>query len=162
MCIVLQPQFRQLAEEAKAAFIYSRIDYLDESVIDELAWQLHVDWYDASADITIKRQLIKNAIKVHQLRGTPAAVEEVIQAYFGDGEVQEWFDYGGQPYMFKVVTRNPSVTGEQAEQFMKVLDTVKNTRSHLEEIIIALSGDMNFYFAGVVQTGDFLEIRQVV
>ncbi len=43
---------------------------------------------------------------VHTFRGTPYAVEQVIQTYFGDGEVSEWFEYGGQPGMFKVVTTN--------------------------------------------------------
>ncbi|WP_026486679.1 phage tail protein I [Caldanaerobius polysaccharolyticus] len=162
LCSALNPQFRQLADEVKACLIFSRIDELDDAALDELAWQMHVDWYDANADVEIKRNLIKSAIKVHRYRGTPFAVEEVIQSYFGDGYVQEWFDYGGDPYKFKVVTNNPSVTAEQADQFIKVLNKVKNVRSHLETIIVALSGEMDLYYAGVVHTGDFIEVRQVV
>lgn len=161
MCQALNPQFLQLAEETNLCLIYSRVDELGDAILDELAWQLRVDWYDATAELEIKRQLIKSAIKVHQLRGTPAAVEEIIQAYFGDGYVEEWFDYDGQPGMFKVVTTNPSITTELAAQFIKVLNSVKNIRSHLEEIVIALSAETQLYLAGVVHTGDFMEVRQV-
>lgn len=162
LCQALTPQFQQLATETKLCLIYSRINELEAPILDELAWQMRVDWYDATADIMIKRQLIKTAIIVHMFRGTPYAVEQVIQTYFGDGYVEEWFDYGGDPGMFKVVTSNASVTTDLAEQFIKVLNSAKRASAHLEEILIALSGEMDLYLAGVVHTGDFIEVRQVV
>lgn len=162
LCQILNPYFQQLAEESKLCLIYARIGELDSDALDELALEFHVDWYDSGSELAIKRQLVKDAIIVHMYRGTPYAVEQVIQTYFGDGYVQEWFEYSGLPYMFKVVTSNPSVTAEQADQFIKVLNSVKNTRSHLQEIIIALSGQMDLYLAAVVHIGDFIEVRQVV
>lgn len=162
LCTALTPHFKKVAEEAKLCLIYNRVNELDSAALDELAWQMHVDWYDATLDVDKKRQLIKTAVEVHQYRGTPYAVEEVIKTYFGDGYVQEWFEYGGAPFMFKVISANPSVNGEQTEQFLKVLNSVKNVRSHLEGIVITLVGEMDSYFAGIVHTGDKLEIRQVV
>lgn len=159
LCAALTPQFQQLAEEVKLCLIYSRVAELDHVALDELAWQMHIDWYDKTLDINKKRQLVKKASEVHRYRGTPYAVEEVIKTYFGDGYIQEWFEYGGEPYMFKVITSNPSVTGEQAQQFINVLNSVKNIRSHLEEIIIALSGEMHLYSAGVVHFADFITIK---
>lgn len=162
LCAAVTPQLQQVANEVMLCLIYSRIDVLPESVLDELAWQKKIDWYDATADVEVKRQLIKTAPVIKRCLGTPYAVEEVIKIYFGDGELQEWFNYGGDPGMFKVLTNNSAVTGDLAQQFIRVLDAVKRKSSHLEEIIIALSGEMNLYYAGVVHTGDFLEIRQVV
>ena len=162
LCAALTPQFQQLANEVKLCLIYSRVSELDGVTLDELAGQMHVDWYDSSVEINIKRQLVKDAIKIHRYRGTPYAVEQLIGSYFGDGYVQEWFEYGGEPYMFKVITSNVSVTGDQAEQFTKVLNSVKNVRSHLEEIVISLTGEMQTYFAGILQTGDYLTLEQVV
>lgn len=161
LCTALQKQFLQLADEVRTCLILSRIDELDEGVIDELAWQLHVDFYEA-VSLEQKRSLVKSAFIIHKTKGTPYAVETLIKEVFGDGAVQEWFEYGGEPFMFKVITTNPSVNQEQTGLFLKALDSVKNARSHLQEIIISLSGEMPFYFAGVVHTGDFLEIRQVV
>lgn len=162
MADAITPELQSVSADIVQCILLSRIDELSEDVVDLLAWQMHVDWYDSTADIEIKRQLVKSAPRIHRQRGTPAAVEEVIQTYFGDGYVQEWFDYGGDPYKFKVVCSNPSINAELANQFIAVLNSVKNTRSHLEEILIALSGEMELYFAGIVHTGDFLEIRQVV
>lgn len=162
LCQVLNPYFQQLAEEAKLCLIYSRIDELDDAVLDELAWEFHINWYNSTAELTVKRQIVKDSILVHMYRGTPFAVEQVIQTYFGDGFVQEWFEYGGLPGMFKVVTSNSSVTAELANQFISVLNSVKRKSAHLEEILIALSGEMELYFGCAVHTGDFLEIRQVI
>jgi len=162
LCAALIPQFQQLADEVKACLIYSRVNELDDIALDELAWQMHIDWYDSTAGLETKRQLVKDAITIHRYRGTPYAVEQLISVYFGDGYVQEWFEYGGEPYMFKVITANTSVTGDQAAQFAKVLNSVKNVRSHLEEIIISLTGEMQTYFAGVMHTGDKLTLKQVV
>ena len=162
LAMAIDQELQGISSEINLCLIWSRIDELPEDVIDLLAWHLHIDWYDSAADISIKRQLVKSATRIHQQRGTPAAVEEIIQTYFGDGYVQEWFEYGGDPYRFKVISSNASITAELANQFIAVLNSVKNTRSHLESILIALSGDMDLYFAGVVHTGDFLEIRQVI
>lgn len=162
MCAALSPQFRQVAEEVKNCLIVPRVDELPEEILDALAYELHVDWYDATASIDVKRNLIKNSDKVHMYLGTPYAVEQVVQDYFGDGYVEEWFEYNGQPYHFRVVTSNPSVTGEQANQFAKAVEKVKNLRSRLEQVIISMTGEMQLYFSNVLQTGDYMEIRQVV
>lgn len=162
LCVALTPQFRQLADEVKVCLILARVNELDSAALDELAWQMHVDWYDANASVEIKRKLIKNAIKVHRYRGTPYAVEQVVRDYFGDGHVEEWFEYGGEPYHFRVVTSNPSVTAEQANQFAMAVDKVKNIRSRLEQVIISMSAEMQLFFGHVLHTGDHITIEQVV
>lgn len=153
---------KALAAKVILLRVWDQIDNMSEAELDELAWELNATWYSKDADITTKRELIKKSDLIHAKLGTKWAVEQVISTYFGDGIVQEWFEYGGEPFKFKVITTNASVTNEQASLFLKALNAVKNLRSHLEEIVISLSGEMPLYFAGVVHTGDFLEIRQVV
>lgn len=161
MCESLNPQFQQLANETKLCLIYSRIDYLSEDILDELAYELHIEWYDATAPIEVKRNLVKNSDKVHMYLGTPYAIEQVIQDFFGDGEVEEWFDYGGQPFYFNVITSNPSVTTELATQFTKAIESVKRKSTRLDQIIITLYGQLDMFLAGVVHTGDNYTVRQV-
>jgi len=162
LCEALNPQFKQLADEVKACLILSRVNELDNAAIDELAWQLHIDWYDANVDLETKKKIVKTSLVVHKYRGTPFAIEEIIRTYFGDGIIEEWFEYGGDPYTFRVITSNSSVTADLATEFTMAVNSVKNIRSHLEQIIIALSGEINFYLAGVVHTGDNYTIEQVV
>ncbi len=135
---------------------------VDDNVLDIIAWEEHVDFYDNSLPAEQKRELIEKSTYFHQHKGTPAAVEDLIATIFGEGKVVEWFEYGGAPYTFKVVTNNRSVTQEKAELFIKALNSVKNLRSRLEKVEITQVEGMNLYFAGVLHTGDKITIRQVV
>ena len=161
LCAALTPQLNMVSNQVDSILIYSNIEKLPHEVLDILAWQFHINWYVATAELETKRRLIKNAFKVHKSKGTPYAVEQVIQDMFGDGFVTEWFEYGGEPYHFKVITTNPSVTAELANQFNMAVNAVKRKSTILEQIIISLSGELNLYYAGVVHTGDNLTIRQV-
>jgi phage tail P2-like protein len=158
----LSEQFQQIAKEVINVLTYTRIDELSEDVLDILAWQFNVDWYDAESDLTTKRQAINDALIVSQMMGTPAAVQRVVEIYFGDGNVEEWFEYGGEPYHFRVVTNNPSATQEQAALLAKAVNSVKNLRSRLESVIIQQTENMDMYVGFVLHTGDKLTMEQVV
>jgi phage tail P2-like protein len=162
MCYALTPRFLEVAGEVKTCLIIPNVDYLQEAVLDELAWELHVDWYDAAAPIEVKRNLIKNSDKVHMTLGTPYSVEQVVYDYFGDGNMEEWFEYGGEPYHFRIVTSNPSVTSDMANQFVKAINAVKRGSTILDEVIVDMSAELQLYFANVFHTGDVITIEQVV
>lgn len=132
----------QLADAAEKLSTWDHIDELSEAELDDLAWELNILWYDTSADISIKRDLVKNSDKVYQHLGTVWAVENVIEAYFGDGHIEEWFKYGGEPGRFRVHSNNPSVSSEALEEFLSVLNKVKRASAKLDEIIIDLSGQL--------------------
>lgn len=103
-------------------------------LIDELAWQFHTDYYDKSADFEVKKALVKQSIKLHQKKGTPQAVIDLIRTAFPtDVYLLEWFNYGGKPYHFKLVTSQLPTVEEEAK-IRKALLSVKNARSYLEFI----------------------------
>ncbi|GAV24818.1 tail protein [Carboxydothermus islandicus] len=158
----LDRELQAVTSAIDQCLLLSRIEELPESVVDLLAWQFHVDFYVAGLSIEQKRILLKNSLIWHMRKGTPAAVEEIIMALFDDGKVVEWWEYGGEPYKFKIVTNNAAVTKEKALEFIKLLESVKNARSWLEKIEITITDSVPFYFAGVVYMGDRLELRQVV
>jgi phage tail P2-like protein len=133
-----------------------------EPILQLIAWQEHVDFYDPLLPIEKKQELVDKSSSFHEKKGTPAAVEDLISTVFEDGKVVEWFEYDGAPYTFKVVTSNPAVTQEKAADFIRALNSVKNIRSRLEKVEITQSDDMNVYFGGFVHIGDKMEIKQVV
>ena len=59
-----------------SVLIYSRFDELPEELVDILAYDLHVDWYDYSYPIEVKRRTIRDSIQVHRRLGTKYAVEK--------------------------------------------------------------------------------------
>ncbi|WZL82692.1 phage tail protein I [Vallitaleaceae bacterium 9-2] len=116
--------------------IYIDADTADENTLDHMAVEMHADFYDRSFDISIKRQLVKDAYLYKCYKGTPFAVERLIKTVYGEGEVKEWFEYEGEPYHFRVYTRNRTEVEENRETFMKAIGSVKNLRSFLDDIII--------------------------
>lgn len=153
--------FLLLVDLSKKLIVLPRVDDQPEEILDHLAYYLHVDFYDLSMPIETKRQLVKGSVYIHQIKGTPRAVELLIETLFDEGIVEEWFEYDGNPYRFRVITSNQSATNEKAEEFIRALNTVKNTRSHLDSVIILQSEKMNLYWGGFVHIGSNEEYRQV-
>ncbi|RGX53810.1 phage tail protein I [Anaerotruncus sp. AF02-27] len=149
-CYALEPLWREIDEKMVSLLIYPRISELSGEVLDELAWQYHVDGYDATASDIEKRRMILDSPTIHRYKGTVYAVEQIIAAVFGDqGKVTEWFDYGGSPYHFKVeVYCIDRGAGEadilRAEQLVNV---AKNLRSILDEIRLILVGSAKIALA---------------
>lgn len=159
----LDKQMVITAKDVEKCIILPNIDSInDHFLLDLLAWETHLDFYDTSLSIETKRELIKKAPSFHRKKGTAAAVEELVATLFDEGEVEEWFEYGSVPFRFQVVTNNQSVTGEKAAEFLLALNSVKRLSAHLERVIIQQKEEMNLYFAGVVHEGTFETIRQVV
>lgn len=121
---------------------WDRIDKLSEAELDALSWELNILWYDKAANLDIKRELVKNSDLVYMRLGTKWAVENVIQTYFGDGGIQEWFEYGGDPGHFRVYSTNPTLTDERLTEFLTVLNRVKRHSSKLDEVEINLTGKL--------------------
>ncbi len=162
LCAALNSQLAQVASEADLCLVLPAVKNIPERILDSIAFELHIDWYDAAAPLDVKQALVKNSDKVHMYLGTPYAVEQVIHDYFGDGYVIEWFEYGGQPYHYKVVTSNPAVSGELAGRFVKAVEKVQNIRSRLEQVIISMSAEMDCFTGNAIHTGDYYTVEQVV
>lgn len=138
----------ELARSTGALSTWDHIDELTEAELDALAWELNILWYDTGATIDTKRALIRDSDLVYQRLGTKWAVENVINSYFGEGYVTEWFEYEGQPGHFRVYSTNPSLNNEKLTEFMNLLNKVKRASAKLDGIFITLTGQMPLY-AGV-------------
>jgi len=110
---------------------WDKIDELSEAECDELAWELDIDWYDSSMTLEEKQNTIKDAQKIKSKRGTKWAVERLISVYFGEGYVLEWYETGGSPYTFIVLTTNNQILTENFNKFMEAANAAKNERSHI-------------------------------
>lgn len=149
------PMIHDLAARAEKDKTWNQLGSMSSKELDDLAWELNIEWYYPNADIETKRRIIRESDLVHARLGTKWAVEEVISAYFGNGRVEEWFEYGGEPYCFRVFSDNLLSTKEDAQRFVAALNIVKNVRSRLDAILInrtwsdVLSRDY-FTWAGVL------------
>ncbi|MGI0118316.1 phage tail protein I [Zooshikella sp. RANM57] len=109
-------------------------DVCPEPILPWLAWALSVDEWDETWTPKIKRQVIKASIAVHLIKGTLGAVKKALGATGVDISIQEWFQYGGQPYTFKadVNLENDGITQKQYEHIRRLINRTKNIRSHFD------------------------------
>ena len=110
------------------------IDKMAEWRLDEMAWELNVTWYISTGTVEQKRQTIKDAWKSYGMLGTPDAVLLGFSGMYGDGQVQEWWEYDGNPYHFRVFTTRASTMGVDYERIMRIINAVKNVRSIVDGI----------------------------
>lgn len=121
------------ANNAKILRKWDQISNMSDAQLDEMAWEFNIDWWDSSFSLKTKRSVIKTCYRVHEKRGTKWAVEELVNSAFGMGKVTEWFEYGGDPFWFKIQT-NATLTEDGMTYFLNMIDKVKSARSHVEMI----------------------------
>lgn len=119
-------------DEIGRVSIYAQIDKLPNELLDILAHDFKVDWWDANYTLEEKRQTLKDSWNVHRRLGTKAAVVMAISAIYPDTQVSEWWEYGGDPYHFKLLI---DATYEDVDpaRHQRVLDRVafyKNLQLH--------------------------------
>lgn len=160
--VAIDEELKKITSSIANLQIYNRLDDLSTNEVDELAWQFHVDFYSPELPIDTRKALIFNSFRWHKNKGTKQAVEGLINTIFGDGEVKEWFEFGGQPGTYRIVSSNEKITNEQADQFIDALSTVTRLSAFLDSIQITMVDTLPLKFAGIMHTGEYMTIREVV
>jgi len=96
MAAALDQEFREVTEAIPSVLLLPRLDQItDPALVDLLAWQMHVDFYDPSAPLALRKKLIRQSISWHSHKGTPGLLQEVLDTFFqpGGATIQEWWQY---------------------------------------------------------------------
>lgn len=141
------------------------VDRMPEWRLDEMAWEYNIP-YDYQADVEQKREWVRKAIPMYRILGTKQAIIQYLQGYFGEVEVQENWEYSGDPFHFRV-----TVGGEwtpHTEQWTRdAVDRVKSIRSVLDDLrigcqcrfAIEATGEIKYRFrfpcAGELRAGEY-------
>lgn len=161
LCAALNPLLQELGNQVDLVILYPRIDDLSGSVLDELAWGFHVDAYDALADDTEKRRMIKNSFLIHKFKGTAFSVRKIVEGVFGDaGAIEAWYQYSGEPYHFRVdvYCQNRGATAAEQLRALQLVEAGKNLRSELDGIRLILAQGVNQTVAAAGTWGALLEV----
>jgi phage tail P2-like protein len=121
-------------DEIDALGIYTRVADLGEDLLDILAYDFKVDWYGYDYGLDAKRALFKDNFRVHRHLGTRGAVETALSDVYPGSEVEEWFEYGGNPFFFRILL---DVTDQRVSishsDIVRTVGIYKSLRSHLED-----------------------------
>lgn len=146
---------RELQENARLIcnnIIYARIDELPEKLLDILAYDLHIDWYNYDSSIEDKRELIKTSVKIHKKLGTVFAVETAIKALHEDCRIEEWFEYEGCPFCFRLlVDLNNNKLKVNIDEIISRVYMCKRLTAHFEAVILKKTYFQNL-FLGIART----------
>lgn len=110
--------------------IYSVVDNLDSVVLDHLAWQWNADTWRDSWPVSLKRSVFKSIIRTKRIKGTRAAVEDVVNSLGGEVNITEWFETSppGEPYTASIVASINSFDGAVPSKEM-LEDTLEVSRA---------------------------------
>ena len=124
-----------LLDYAQESQIYTALDSCPEYVLDTLAVSWKVDWYNTSYPETVKRSIIKNSMAVRRYMGTAWSTKKALGDVWPDSDIEEWFEYGGEPGRFRVVCNvsDQTVTADVETIHNNVL-LYKRESAHLDNI----------------------------
>jgi phage tail P2-like protein len=155
MAKAVQPQLDEINEAIPLLEIYKLIDDpLDVLRMLALENQLYKDEWDLATTIEEKRELVKQSFNLNMRRGTRWAVERVLQLVTGVTGVEEWFEYGGQPYHFRVTLdiNEGAISTEQILQASRLVRRYKPLRSPLEAFEVQTKAETVTGYAGAANT----------
>lgn len=156
---VFDEEFHLLVEDTEKIKIMAGVSSQTHEVLDELAWQFSVDFYDQNLDLAAKRALIASAIYWHSVKGTPRAIERVIEIAFGEGTVEEWFEYGGDPYHFRIVSEGGKFpTAQRYEDLLRLVRVVKRATAIFESMRIEQTATGSIFIGGAMHIGTHITL----
>ena len=123
---------KHLIENIKYLVFLDRIDEMSEEELDIVAEEMHIDFYDYTLSIEKKREACKSSFTIHSIKGTPSAIKKILNMFFKDSKLQQWYEYGGTPGRFKVQVKGiaPYNLSEIAEK----IENSKKKSQHLEKL----------------------------
>jgi len=74
----LDRELKQVSDQLRQVLVYHRLDELEGDVLNLLAWQFNVDFFDIGMPDAQKRECIRDSIAWHKKKGTPWAVKTAL------------------------------------------------------------------------------------
>ncbi|EGJ51836.1 phage tail protein I [Desulfocurvibacter africanus] len=148
----LDIELRSVLASSRNILLWARIDELDEAMLAHLAARLHVDVWDPDWSLERKRMAVRNAVQVHRYKGTTQAVRLAL-APFAAVRMEEWFEYGGAPYTFRVLVDTQVGSEALYQDIRKAVNQVKNVRSHFEAIRLPRESTGKAGMVGILHAG---------
>lgn len=139
----------------RLAAIAGGLSPIPEPLLDMLAWQFHVDGYEAAVTYEDKRRLVDRSILMHRRKGTPWAVAEALRSLgYADARIFEGggvcryngeinydgcdtYAAGNRWALFDVeidLGDNMGVSAASVLRLRVAIEAWKNARSHLRAI----------------------------
>jgi len=116
-------------------------DLAPDNILPWLAFSVSVDDWSDNWPKVIKREMIKNSISLHQIKGTKRAIQKALEIIGVAGEIVEWWELNPRmtPHSFNITTYLNDNINEYADviigldtqkKLINLIENVKPARSH--------------------------------
>lgn len=144
-------QLLEINRNINQILIWDDISKHDDNTLLNLAWQMHTDIYDTSFGKQTRVNLINDSVNWHKVRGTPYAVRRALYNVYSSGYVEEWYEYGGEPYHFRVAGISDALNNDDDLKKLEMLiASSKNCRSWIDGIDFTRTISSTVYVGGAV------------
>lgn len=153
--------FRKLVNYAeRVSMTFAFVMELDEEMADHLCLSLDIKGYKADLSLQKKRLLIRSALLNYSRMGTKAALEDAVGIIHGGTTVHENWEYGGQPYFFRVAVDagQEKVAENPVGRLLDTIMEYKNARSWLQGITVDVIEPGSVYTGALPEMGTMLVI----
>ena len=157
---IIVEELYEAAVEVPMLHLMANLEKQSDDVLDHLAWQFHVDFYDAKFERHKKIAVIRNAYQSHKYKGTPYALDLVFDSLGLDGHITEWFEDDVNPYTFKanINVFDVGINENTYKMFERLIRHYKNVRSSFDQINVSLVSNATIYTGATAQIGEILTI----
>lgn len=126
ICEALDAPLKALFTELEKIRIYKNVDTNNELLTRHLATDYQIEQleYNLAGGLDEKRELVKNAVYLHQIKGTRRAIERVLEILKLSAIITEWWEEGGSgdPYHFAInITMNDSAINPTTTAYLEAM-----------------------------------------
>ncbi len=154
----------QLNDEIQVISILAQPKMVDESFLPYLAHTYQVAFWSNELTTDEKRAIIDSSISLSRKKGTLFALKDVLKRLNIDIKLQEWFEYNGLPYHFKIdvdfISRPAGK--EELRLIEEFIEIYKNEKSVLELISVKLRSNLKEKVAATTVTGENIQVVPMV
>ncbi len=132
---MLTAQFQDFSERIVLA---CNVDNLPEEILDILAVQYRIPYYDSDLTMQQKRDLVREGYRWVMTAGTTGCINRLVRAIFGNGNTVEWYEdkYGNiSEGYFDIQIDGEYIPKDKVATFERILRKAKNVHSKLRYVI---------------------------
>ena len=132
---------KDMVKFSASAHLYSDLENVPEEALDLIAMELNTQYYVQMLPRDTKESLIRQTLQWYMHGGTPSVLEQFLSTILDGGRIDEWYQYGGEPYFFRayVYAGEHQMELGYGTEVKRQIEKYKNVRSWIDWVAFVIS-----------------------
>ena len=163
---VIDKYIKEIEDVYNGLFLMNNLDQFDDRILDEIAKDKSILWYDSALPIKHKVNIIKNYRSTYRSLGSESAILQLINDYFGSaGSIDNWYDYGGSHHRFRITINDMPFDKSFLDvynRFLSSLSWVKSADTWLDGICISRKIEKEYYRGAIAKKCNCINVDIII